>query len=90
MHKNNLTNYDIKGTEDWKAKLVLKICIIIIVSMINLLIPGTLYKRQESHVPRNLVRNTQNRTWQKEQKVTAHQLFAIPMRRRMQVVGKDT
>lgn len=76
MHKNYLTNYVIKGTEDWKAKLVLKTCIINIVSMINLVITVTLYKHRESHLPRNLVRKTQNRTWQKEQKVTAHQLIS--------------
>lgn len=78
MHKPNLTNYGIKGTEDWKAKLVLKkICAIIIVTIINLVIIVTLYKQQESHLPRNLLRNTQNRTWEKEQHndATAHQLF---------------
>lgn len=35
--------------------------------MINLVITVILYKHQESHLPRNLTRNTQNRTGQKEQ-----------------------
>lgn len=60
-------NYDIKGTEYWKAKLVLKIHIIITAGMINLVITVTLYKHQESNLPRTLTRNTQNRTGQKEQ-----------------------
>lgn len=67
MHKNNLISYDTTGTEHWKAKLVLKICITITASMINLVITVTLCKHQESHLPRNLKGNTQNRTGQKEQ-----------------------
>lgn len=76
--------YDIKGTKYWKTKFVLKICIIITAGMINLVITVTLYKHQESHLPRNLMGNTQNRPGQKEQWVTAHQLFKRPMTRRMQ------
>lgn len=48
-YKNNLTNYDIKGKGDLKAKLDSKTCITIIAIMINLVITVTFYKPQESY-----------------------------------------
>lgn len=87
MHSNNPINYDIKGTEDWKVKLVLKIFIIIIESVMNLLLTVTFINTRNHIYPEAL--SDIHKTGLGEQKVTTHQLFTVPMKRRMQVAGKD-
>lgn len=54
VHRNNLINYDFKGIEDWKAKLVLKIFIIIIESVINLLLTVTFKNTKNPIYPETL------------------------------------